>query len=181
LDVNNSVTTDNKLSFNWRFIAAPLTVLVFSVLLTVIYYGQLPEEVAYSFDFDGEPNTYISSTTIVLILLGLQLLTLFISTIALLLIVNYIAFNEYKSSLWVKPQRLLTLMGNMPVIANAIFAFALLDIFTYNVSDTHLMPLWVFAIIVVVIGVILLGLFTVPVILRALRVFKEYEGQQNKE
>jgi hypothetical protein len=72
-------------------------------------------------------------------------------------------------------------MGNMPVIANVIFAFALLDIFTYNVNGTHLMPLWVFAIIVVGIGVILLGLYTVPVILRALRVFKEYESQQNKE
>ena len=50
-------------------------------------------------------------------------------------------------------------MGNMIVLPQIILCFAMLDIFSYNSYQIHLMPLWVFALIVMGLGGMALGIF----------------------
>ena len=56
-------------------------------------------------------------------------------------------------------ERILSLMGNMIVLPQIILGFAMLDIFSYNAYQIHLMPLWVSALIAMGIGGIILGVF----------------------
>jgi len=60
---------------------------------------------------------------------------------------------------WV--EKILSLMGNMIALPQIILGFAMLDIFSYNSYQIHLMPLWAFALIVMGLGGIILGIFFV--------------------
>ncbi len=61
--------------------------------------------------------------------------------------------------IWIKPERMLLLMGNMVALPQVILCFAMLDIFSYNSFQIHIMPLWVFALIIMGLGGIILGIF----------------------
>ena len=50
-------------------------------------------------------------------------------------------------------------MGNMIALPQVILCFAMLDIFSYNSYQIRLMPLWVFALIVMGLGTIISGIF----------------------
>ena len=60
-------------------------------------------------------------------------------------------------------------MGNMVALPQIILSFAMLDIFSYNAYQTRIMPLWIFALIVMVLGGIVLGVFFFSVIRRVWR------------
>ncbi|MDO8716252.1 MAG: hypothetical protein Q7J73_05535, partial [Dehalococcoidales bacterium] len=67
----------------------------------------------------------------------------------------------------VKPQRIMLIMGNMVAIPQLILDFAMLDIFSYNSYQTHLRPsVLVFALIVMVIGGVILGVFFIQTMKR---------------
>ena len=55
--------------------------------------------------------------------------------------------------------RILSLMGNMIALPQIILGFAMLNIFSYNSYQVHLMPLWIFASIIMGLGGITLGIF----------------------
>ena len=73
----------------------------------------------------------------------------------------------------VRPGTVLILMGNMVALPQAIVFFALVDIFSYNSYQTHFLPLWLNAVIVLVAGGIILGIFFVRAGLRVWRANKE--------
>jgi hypothetical protein len=56
-------------------------------------------------------------------------------------------------------RRLLPVMGNMLALPQIILALAMLDIFLYNAYQIRLIPLWISAIIVMVLGLVFLGIF----------------------
>jgi hypothetical protein len=56
-------------------------------------------------------------------------------------------------------EKMLSLMGNMVALPQIILGFAMLDIFSYNSYQIHLMPLWIFALIVMGLGGMALGIF----------------------
>jgi hypothetical protein len=56
-------------------------------------------------------------------------------------------------------RRLYAVMGNIVALPQLILLFAMLDIFLYNVYEIRLIPLWVFALIVMVLASIGLGIF----------------------
>ena len=63
-----------------------------------------------------------------------------------------------------KPERILSLMGNMIVLPQIILGFAMLRIFIYNSYQIQIMPLWTFALIIMVLGGIILGIFFIRAI-----------------
>ena len=65
-----------------------------------------------------------------------------------------------------RPERILSLMGNMIGLPQLIIGFAMLDIFSYNTYQTHIMPIWIFALIVMGLGSIILGIFFIQAIRR---------------
>ena len=64
---------------------------------------------------------------------------------------------------------IISLMGNMIGLPQLILCFAILDIFSYNAYQIRLIPLWVFSLIVMGIGAVVLGLVFVSALRRANR------------
>jgi hypothetical protein len=56
-------------------------------------------------------------------------------------------------------RKLLPVMGNMAALPQLILTFAMLDVFLYNAYQIRLIPLWIFTIIVMVLGAVVLGVF----------------------
>jgi membrane-bound ClpP family serine protease len=54
---------------------------------------------------------------------------------------------------------MLLLMGNMMALPQIILGFAMLQVFSYNAYQIQLMPLWAFALLVMGLGGIILGVF----------------------
>jgi uncharacterized membrane protein len=160
------------LPFRRRYVALPVGILIFSLALSVIFYGLLPDEIAYRFKLDGSPESFLSRGNAVVIMMTIQLLLALVAVGIVWMTTRLRSLTVNRESLWVQPEKLLLLMGNMPAIPQLILAFALADIFSYNAYDTHIMPFWLFALIILVLGAVVIGIFAIPVFFRALRGMK---------
>jgi len=65
--------------------------------------------------------------------------------------------------------RLLPVMGNLAALPQIILVFAMLGIFLYNAYQIKLIPVWIFAVIVMALGGAWLGAFFVRTIREARR------------
>jgi hypothetical protein len=72
------------------------------------------------------------------------------------------SFGQIESAL--KPERLILLMGNMAALPQIVLAFVMLDIFSYNIYGRHLMPIWLFALIDIIAGGIILTILFIRTI-----------------
>ena len=161
------ITTAETLPFRWSYIALPLAILSLAIILTAYFYHQLPTEVAYHFKLDGSPDRWLSREMVTIWLLVPQLLlTLVAAAITWGITKLGMLFGQAEGA-WIKPERILSLMGNMIALPQIILCFAMLDIFSYNSYQMHIMPLWVFALIIMGLGGIILGIFFVLAIRRA--------------
>jgi hypothetical protein len=102
--------------------------------------------------------------TMVLALLPQLLLTLIALVLAWVM-------TRLVSRLWPRegirtnPRTIVALMGNMVALPQIVFGFAIADIFVYNAYQIHLPPLWIFAVVFMVVGGIIIGV----VFVRAIR------------
>ncbi len=152
-------TAGATLVFHWSYVILPVVILFLSIVLTAYFYNRLPAELAYHFEPDGSPDKWLSRGTIILALLLTQLFfTLLAGAITWGITRLSVQFQQPENT-GVKMGGMVSLMGNMFVIPQAIFGFAMLDIFSYNSYQVHLLPLWVFTLIVMVLGGIILGIF----------------------
>ncbi|MFC2071302.1 DUF1648 domain-containing protein [Chloroflexota bacterium] len=165
-------TTGATLAFHWSYIILPVVILFLSIILTTYFYHLLPGEVAYHFKSDGSPDRWLSRGAIILWMLLPQLfLTLLAGAMTWGITRLGVLFRQ-KESTWVKPESILLLMGNMIGLPQIILCFAMLDIFSYNSYQIHIMPLWVFALIVMGLGGIVLGIFFIRAIRQAWRAIR---------
>ena len=161
-------TAAGPVTFRFSYIVLPAAILILSLALTLFFYRLLPAEVAYRFGFDGSPSSFLGREAAVLLLLGPQLLVVLIAWGITWGVPRLGFLSKYRGSLWFKPERVLALMGNMLAIPQAILCFATLDMFSYNAyQQVHLMPLWLFAIIVLIGGTIILGIYSIPLLVQA--------------
>jgi len=152
--------------FRWRYIILPVAILLLCIILTGYFYRLLPVEVAYHFK-DGSPDRWMSRGAIIAWTLTPQFFfTLLAGAIAWGMLKLSTHFQQTESN-WVG--KMLSLMGNMVALPQIILGFAMLDIFSYNSYQIHLMPLWLFALIVMGLGGIILGIFFTLAIRRVWR------------
>ncbi|MFC2014745.1 DUF1648 domain-containing protein [Chloroflexota bacterium] len=146
-------------TFHWSYIGLPVAVLLLSVILAVFFYPRLPDEIAYRFLTDGLPYKWGGRGSVVFWMLLLQVLLSLVAG-AITWGVNLLAarYIEPEGTV-IKPQRIILLMGNMITLIQIILGFAMLDIFSYNLFQVHLLPLWLFALIVLIVGGIIMGIF----------------------
>ncbi len=151
-----------RLTFQWKYILLPVAILLISIILALIFYPQLTDEVTYRFNPDGSAKSWLSREMIALFMLVPQFL--------LALTASAITWGVTKLSLpsgqaeRIKPGKILLLMGNMIALPQIVLAFVMLDIFSYNIYDGHLMPIWLFALIIMLIGGIILTIFFIRAI-----------------
>jgi len=160
-------TTEATVAFHWSYIILPLVILLLSIVLTAYFYHRLPAEVAYGFKLDGSPDKWLSRGTIILWLLLPQLFLTLLATAITWGITKLGILSKQSEGIRIKPEGILSLMGNLVALPQIILCFALADIFSYNSYQTHIMPLWVFVLIIMGLGAVILSVFFIRVMRRA--------------
>jgi len=160
-------TTEATIAFHWSYIILPLVILLLSIVLTAYFYHRLPAEVAYGFKLDGSPDKWLSRGTIILWLLLPQLFLTLLATAITWGITKLGILSKQTEGTPIKPERILSLMGNLVALPQIILCFALADIFSYNSYQTHIMPLWVFVLIIMGLGAVILSIFFIRVMRQA--------------
>ena len=153
----NETNTENEVTFRWTYIMVPAVLLLLSLILTTVFYRLLPTEVAYHFQ-NGTPDRWISRTAIIAWLVIPQV---FCTLFAFTIVRTAIFTTRYWSAEGTPLKKFLPVMGNMVILPQVILIFAMLDIFLYNAYQIKLMPLWVFALIVMVLGGLVLGILLI--------------------
>ena len=162
----NKITSEKKISFRWAYIILPVAILLLSIILTGYFYRLLPPEVAYQLKA-SEPDRWASRNAIVAWTLIPQFI--FVLLAAAIVLVNT------KLNMWLRQaestvaSKVSSLMGNMVALPQIILGFTMLDIFLYNAYQIDIMPLWIFALIVLVLGGIFLGVFFIILVIRQFR------------
>lgn len=160
-------TTRATLAFHWSYIVLPVIFLLLSIILSAYFYHRLPVEVAYHFKPDGSPDRWLSRGAIVLWALLPQLFLTLVAGVITWGITKLSVIFRQSESTQIKPERILFLMGNMIAMPQIILGFAMLDIFSYTSYQMHIMPLWLFALIITGLGGIILGIFFIRAIRQA--------------
>ena len=150
--------------FHWGYIIVPLVILFLSAITVAYFYRLLPAEVAYRFLSDGSPDRWLNRSTIILWMVLPQLIMAILAVFATWGITRLAVIFRAPDSTGTIPQGMLRIMGNMVTLPQIILFFAMLDIFSYNAYQVHLLPLWVNAVVVMGLGGIILGIFFVRAI-----------------
>jgi uncharacterized membrane protein len=152
-----------KLTFRWKYILLPLVLLLLAVVLGAIFYPQLTEEVAYRFDTDGSAKSWLSREAIASLALIPQFILVLVSAAVVRGVIVLSRSSEQVAGA-INPEKLVLFMGNMVALPQIIIGFVMLDIFSYNVYSRHLMPVWLFALIAMVLAGIVLTIFLIQTI-----------------
>jgi hypothetical protein len=152
----------------------PVALLILSVILVAYFYSLLPPEAAYHFA-DGTPDRWVNRGALIAWLVVPQFILLLVA-----LVVTSAATmlsTRFLQGEGTPIKKLLSIMGNMVALPQIILTFAMLDIFLYNAYRIHLIPLWVFALIIIVLGSIALGIY----FRQAIRQFRRLPGKSLQE
>ena len=153
---SKETTSRQSITFRWTYIILPIAILFLCIILAGYFYHLLPGEVAYHFQ-DDSPNKWMSRGAIIAWMLTPQLL---LSLLAGAIVWGTIRLSaHFRQAVNTGVEKMISLMGNMVALPQIILGFAMLDIFSYNSYQIHLMPLWIFALIVMGLGGIILGIF----------------------
>lgn len=171
--MNNRAHENPNIKFRWKLIAFPAVILITSVILVAVFYSQLPESVGWTFLSDGTPDRWADKGTLVFWVIGLQVFFLLAASGIIRGITSI--YNRYTDSDSgpMNPGTMIGIMGNMLVVPQVIIFFAMIDIFSYNSYQTHFLPLWLNALIVLLAGGIIIGIFFLRTGLQVWRVNKE--------
>jgi len=163
-----SISPPEPLSSSWRYIIFPAAILLFSIIIVAFFYHQLPAELAYHFKPDGAADRWQSREVVTAWLLIPQL---FLTLLAAVITIGIARLRVIapKANGGVNPKSIISLMGNIIGLPQLILCFAILDIFSYNAYQIRFIPLWVFSLVVMGIGAIVLSLFFISALRRANR------------
>ena len=162
-----------SISFRLTHIVLPAAILIISIVLAAFFYRLLPPDVAYHFQ-NGSPDRWLGRAPVTAWLVVPQALF------------TLLAFGMVRTAMlsarYLPPESspmpwLLPVMGNMLALPQVILIFAMLDIFLYNAYQVKLMPVWVFAVIVMALGGIILVVFFV----RTARQFRRRQAKILRE
>jgi uncharacterized membrane protein len=156
----NAIIPDKKTTFRWTFIVLPVVLLFISLILTAVFYRQLPAQVAYHFQ-DSSPDKWLSRGTFITWLLIPQV---FFTLLAFIVVRVVLLSARYWPTENSPMKRILPVMGNMVALPQVILTFTMLDIFLYNAYQIRLVPVWVFALAIMILGGVVLGVFFIKTI-----------------
>jgi uncharacterized membrane protein len=161
--------TMQTLPFRWSYIMLPLVFLFLSIILSAYFYHLLPTEVAYHFKLDGTPDKWMSREVTIIWALTPQLLFTLMAGGITWGVTKLGNLFRQTGDTWIKPERILSLIGNMVALPQLIVFFAMLDIFSYNSYQIHLMPMWIFLLIILGLATIALMVFLAFIVSKARR------------
>ena len=179
--ITGEIADTERMSFRWSYIALPVAFLLLSVVLAAFFYPRLPTELAIHFELDGTPDGWLSREMTMVLVLVPQLLFALLATAVAWGITKIGLLLKSAASTWIKPEHILLFMGNVIALPQLILCFAMLDIFSYNVFQRHIMPFWLFLVITLVLATAALGVLFVLTVLKARQQLTFRPGQGTEE
>ncbi|MFH1003180.1 MAG: DUF1648 domain-containing protein, partial [Chloroflexota bacterium] len=157
-----------RLPLRWQYLAAPVAIFILAVIMAVYFYPKLPAATAYHFTRDGTPDRWLGRPLVMVWALALQLV---LALLAYTIVRGITSLNLFSrpAATAISPGKVLFFMGNIVALPQLVVGFAMLDIFSYNVYQAHLIPLWLFMLIIMGLATIGLGVFFLLIISRAIR------------
>ena len=176
----NSTTTD-PLKFRLSFIALPLVCLALTIVLSAIFYSQLPDTVNYRFDLKGDPSgDPIAKASLIFLMVGIQALFAVVAYMATSAIGRVQLLRDNVDKFWFSPTRLLALMGNMPAVIQAIMAYVFIDAIIYAKRADHFIPLWIFSVGTLLVGGIIILIFGLPIAIKGYKGITSVEEKKKE-
>ncbi len=152
-----------KLPFRWHYVIIPVVIFFLSLLIACYFYPQLSgKEIAAHFDLKGIPDRFSGSSSTLAWMMGVQLCFMALAVGIVHGLTRMSIISELSDDSPVTPGKLLSFMGNLIGLPQIIISFAMFDILWYALYRTHLMPLWLFTLIILAIAAfvpLILGIF----------------------
>jgi hypothetical protein len=161
---NSTGKPENKVGFHWSYIVLPLLILLASVGISIYFYGKLPGEVVYRFNSDNSPAAIVNRGGIIMWAILPQLLLTIFTIIIAYGTTKISRLFDQAATAGIKLDTILLVMSNMVVIPQLVLFFTMLNIFSYNSSQTRIGFTWWMGLIVIVMGLVFLGIFFVRAI-----------------
>jgi uncharacterized membrane protein len=143
-------------SFRWTYVVFPLAVLLIAIVLAAVCYGRLPQDTAYRFS-GGAPVNWTGRSSVLGWALGLQAVFVLLALGITLLISE--AARRMNLADTPLNRRLFGIIGNVVALPQVIIAYAMLDVFLYNIYGKTLPSLLAFALLVMLGGGVVLAVF----------------------
>jgi uncharacterized membrane protein len=155
--------------FRWKYVILPGAFFLLALILAACFYPLLPDQIAYHFQNDS-PDRWLSRGAFIGWMIVPQV---FFALLSLAVVRLVMLTSRYIPAGRSPLNTLLPIMGNMMVLPQVVLVYAMLGFFLYNVYQINIMPLWIFTLIVLVAGgVILITLF--------IRTMRRHRGRQAK-
>jgi hypothetical protein len=157
-----AVKSAKKPGIRWSYFILPVAILLISVIITIYFYGKLPDAVVWR--LNSSNSATISRSQLVLWSIVPQLLLALLA-----LVIAYGAakisdlFNQASDSS-IKLDTVLIVMSNMVVIPQLVLIIAMLRIFSYNAFGTQISFIWWVSLAIILAGVVFLSIFFVNLI-----------------
>ena len=161
----NPAERENKIRFRWTYIVLPVALFLLSLILAACFYPLLPDEIAYHFQNDS-PDRWISRGAFIA---WMVVPHVFFTLLSIAVVRIVMLTSRYLPADDSPLKNLLPMMGNMIAMPQIVLTFAMLDFFLYNAYQIKLIPLWIFTLIVMVLGVIVLSVFLIRTIRQSRR------------
>ncbi len=148
--------------FRWAYVALPVIFFVLSIILGIISVLQMPPVVLYHFR-GGTADSSLTRAAFLGWIIAPQLFFMIISLAiarVVMLGARYAPQGETPLS------TLLPVMGNMMALPQVILFIAMLQFFLYNAYQTSIVPLWIIAVIILVLGGVTLVIYFTRIIRR---------------
>jgi hypothetical protein len=165
--------TDNQIHFRWKYIVLPVAFFVLSIVQAAVFYAKLTPAIAYHFHA-GVPDRWLSRAAFI----GWMIVPQFFFTLLAFVTVRMVLLGaRYLPREGTPLPGLLPVMGNMLALPQIILFIAMIQFFLYNAYNTRLIPLWIIALIILLIGGIVLAVFFI----RTIRQFRRRYGNILRE
>jgi hypothetical protein len=157
-----TIKAEMKTGVRWSYFFLPAAILIVSVIITVYFYGKLPDAVVWHLNAADSPT--ISRFQIALWAIVPQiLLTLLAMAITYGATKISNLFGQLSES-GIKLNTVLMVMSNMVVIPQLVLIIAMIRIFSYNAFGKQISFIWWVSLAIILAGVVFLTIFFIRLI-----------------
>ena len=151
-----------KTGIRWSYFILPAAILLVSVIITIYFYGKLPDAVVWRLNSINSPT--ISRFQITLWAIVPQLLLTLLAIVITCGAAKISDLSSQAPSDGIKLNTVLMVMSNMVVIPQLVISIAMLNIFSYNSFQTHINFIWWVSLAIILAGVVVLSIFFISLI-----------------
>ncbi len=156
-----------------KYIIIPVSFLILTIIVAAIFYARLPSEIAYHFT-DGVPDRTMPPVAFLAWMIVPQV---FFNLIAISITRLMMTAAKYAPPGQTPLLELLPIMGNMIALPQIVMFVAMVQLLLYNAYNTGLVPLWIFAVAILILGGVILGIM----FMRIIRRYRRWKTKINQE